>query len=218
MTKTEVRALIEEIGIIPSVRLYSSEDALWAAEALAAGGIPIVEVPMTVPGAVEVIHQLVRRNPKMIVGAGTLFDAALGHRCLDAGASFLTSTGFDPDIMTCALKRGMVVLPGALTPTEVMTAFKAGADFVKIFPCSQVGGPSYIKTLKGPFPEVPLIAAGGVNQQTVGDFILAGARAVGIGANLIQPEAVHRREPGWIRQLAQRYLNLVKQARQPKSQ
>jgi 2-dehydro-3-deoxyphosphogluconate aldolase / (4S)-4-hydroxy-2-oxoglutarate aldolase len=215
MIKTAVRALIEEIGIIPSVRLYSSEDALWAAEALAAGGIPIVEVPMTVPGGVEVIRQLVQRNPRMIVGAGTLFEVELGHRCLDAGASFLTSTGFDPEVVSCALQREMVVLPGALTPTEIMTAFKAGADFVKVFPCSHVGGPSYIRTLKAPFPEIPLIAAGGVNQQTIGDFILAGARAVGIGANLIQPEAVHRREPGWIRQLAQRYLNLVKQARQP---
>jgi len=213
MTRSEVRAKIEEIGIIPSVRLYSAEDALFAAEALASGGIPIVEVPMTIPGAVNVIRELVRRNPTLIVGAGTLFDVDLAHRCLDAGAVFLTSTGLDVEILNYGLKRGIVVLPGALTPTEVMTAFKAGSDFVKVFPCAPVGGASYIKALKAPFPDIPLIAAGGVNQQTVGDFILAGALAVGIGANLIPPEAVHRREPGWIHELSHRYLNLVKQAR-----
>lgn len=215
MTKTEVRALIEETGIVPSLRLYSGEDALFAAEALAAGGIPIVEVPMTVPGGVDVIRQLVQRNPGMIVGAGTLYDAELANRCLDVGASFLTSTGFDPEIVVCGLKREAVVFPGALTPTEIVTAFKAGADFVKIFPCAQVGGPSYVKALRAPFPDIPLIASGGVSQQTVGDFILAGARAVGIGSNLIQPEAVRRREPGWIRELAHRYLDLIKRARQP---
>jgi 2-dehydro-3-deoxyphosphogluconate aldolase/(4S)-4-hydroxy-2-oxoglutarate aldolase len=213
MTKSEVRARIEELGIIPSVRLYSPEDALFAAEAVAAGGIPIVEVPMTIPGGVKVIGELVRRNPGMIVGAGTLFEVEVAHRCLDAGATFLTSTGLDLEILNFGLKRSVVVLPGALTPTEVMAAFKAGADFVKVFPCSQVGGPSYIKALKAPFPQVPLIASGGVNQQTVADFILAGAAAVGIGADLIPREAVHKREPGWVRELAHRYLNLVKQAR-----
>jgi len=213
VTKSKVRARIEELGIIPSVRSYSAEDALFAAEAVASGGIPVVEVPMTIPGAVQVIEELVRSNPQMIVGAGTLFEVELAQRCADAGALFLTSTGLDLEIVEFGLKHGMVVLPGALTPTEVRTAFKAGADFVKIFPCSQVGGPSYIKALKAPFPQVPLIASGGVNQQTVAAFIHAGAVAVGIGENLIPREAVNRREPGWVHQLAHRYLNLVRQAR-----
>ena len=213
MTKTEVRARIEELGIIPSVRMYSAEDALFAAEAVAGGGIPIVEVPMTITGGVKVIQQLVRQNPDMIVGAGTLFDVELAHRCLDAGATFVTSTGLDLEIVKFGLKRNVVVIPGALTPTEIMAAFRAGSDFVKVFPCSQVGGASYIKALKAPFPDVPLIAAGGITQQNVADFILAGAVAVGIGANLIPPEAVHRREPGWVHGVANRYLSLIKQAR-----
>ena len=213
MTKPEVRAQIEAIGIIPSVRLYSAEDALFAADALAAGGIPIVEVPMTIPGAVEVIRELARRVPKLIVGAGTLTDLEMTQQCLDAGATFLTSTGLDLEILNYGLKCGITWLPGALTPSEVMTAFKAGADFVKIFPCAPVGGASYIKALHAPFPHIPLIASGGVNQQTVGDFILAGAVAVGIGANLIPPEAIHRREPRWIHELSVRYLKLVAHAR-----
>jgi 2-dehydro-3-deoxyphosphogluconate aldolase/(4S)-4-hydroxy-2-oxoglutarate aldolase len=149
----------------------------------------------------------------MVVGAGTVIDAEIAHQCLDAGAAFITSPGLDLSMVECGLKRGAVVFPGALTPTEVMTATKAGADFVKIFPCAQVGGPHYIKALKGPFPMVSLIAAGGVNQQTVGDFIHAGACAVGIGANLIAPEAIHGREQDWIRHLAQRFVKLVKNAR-----
>lgn len=213
MTKSEVRARIKEIGIIPSLRLYSAEDAMFAAEAVAGGGIPIVEVTMTVPDGTKVIQELTKRNPGMIVGAGTLFDAGMAQRCIDAGASFLTSTGLDLEILELGLKRDVVVFPGALTPSEVMTAWKAGSDFVKIFPCSQVGGASYIKALKGPFAQVPLIASGGVNQQTIAEFILAGAEAVGIGANLIQVEAIDRREPGWIKELAHRYLALLNQAR-----
>jgi 2-dehydro-3-deoxyphosphogluconate aldolase/(4S)-4-hydroxy-2-oxoglutarate aldolase len=213
MTKEEVLARIKEIGIIPAIRLSAAEDALFAAAAVASGGIPIVEVTMTVPGGVKVIQELTRQNPEMIVGAGTLFDVDIAHRCLDAGALFLTSPGFDREIVEFGLKRKVAVMPGALTPTEVMMAWKAGSDFVKIFPCSQVGGPSYIKALAAPFAQVPLIAAGGVNQHTVADFIEAGAAAVGIGANLIQPDAIHSREPDWIRQLARRFAKLVRDAR-----
>ena len=150
MNRTETRARIEEIGIIPAVRLSSAEDALFAAAAVSSGGVPIVEVTMTVPGAVRVIQELARQNAQMIVGAGTLSDVEMAHRCVDAGAAFLTSPGLDLEIVEYGLKRGVVVIPGALTPTEVTAGWKAGADFVKIFPCSQVGGPSYIKALKGP--------------------------------------------------------------------
>ena len=213
MKKHEVRARIEEIGIIPAARLSSAEDALFAAEAVSSGGIPIVEVTMTVPGAIEVINHLARNRPEVVVGAGTVLDIEAARGCLDAGAKFLTSTGLDLSVVEFALKHDVVVLPGALTPTEIMMAWKAGSDFVKIFPCSQFGGATYIKALKAPFPQVPLIAAGGVNQQTAADFILAGAVAIGIGADLIQPEAIERRERDWIRELARRFVHMVAHAR-----
>ncbi len=213
MTKDEVHKRIQEIGIIPAVRSSTAEDALFAAEAVSSAGIPIVEVTMTVPGALEVMSELTRQSPEMIVGAGTVFDVEAARRCLDAGATFLTTPGLDLEIVQFALKRGIVVIPGALTPSEVMSAWKAGSDFVKIFPCAQVGGAGYIRALKGPFPDVPLIASGGVNQQTVADFIRAGSSAVGIGRDLIQPRAIRDRERNWIRELAHRYVQMVKQAR-----
>jgi len=211
--KDEVRARIEEIGIIPAARLDSAEDALFAAEAVSSGGIPIVEVTMTVPGALNVISELTRSKPEITVGAGTVLDVETARRCLDAGANFLTSTGLDLEIVEFALKNEIVVIPGALTPSEIMMAWKAGSDFVKIFPCAQFGGSSYIKALKAPFPHVPLIASGGVNQQTAADFIRAGAVAVGIGTDLIEPEAIRQREHEWIRELAHRFLHLVAGAR-----
>ena len=213
MTKDQVRARIEEVGIIPAIRVSSPQDAMFAAETVCRSGIPIVEVTMTIPGAIEVITELAQNNPNVIAGAGTVFDLETARRCLDSGAQFLTSTGLDLDIGAFAVKHDIVVLPGALTPTEVMAAWKARPDFVKIFPCSQVGGPSYIRALKGPFPHIPFIAAGGVNQQTVADFILAGAVAVGIGGELIPHEAIHLRQEHWIGELARRFAAMVKDAR-----
>jgi 2-dehydro-3-deoxyphosphogluconate aldolase/(4S)-4-hydroxy-2-oxoglutarate aldolase len=213
LTKEQIRDRIKEIGIIPAVRLYSAEDALFAAEAVCGAGIPIVEVTMTVPGAVKVIYELSRQNTEIIVGAGTVLDVETAHRCLDAGASFITSTGFDPTIVNFVSKRSVVVFPGACTPTEVLTAWQAGSDFVKIFPCSAMGFAGYIRALKGPFPQIPMIASGGVNQQTASDFILAGADALGIGRDLIHQDAIKRREKGWIQELARRYVRMVSQAR-----
>ncbi len=214
MTKEDVRARIAEIGIIPAVRLYSARDALFAAETIRESGIPIVEVTMTVPGAIAVISELAKRySDTLIVGAGTLFDVVTAQQCLDAGATFLTTPGPELEIVEFAAKRGTVVFPGALTPGEVTAMWKAGADFVKIFPCAQVGGPSYIQALKAPFQQVPLIASGGVNQENAIDFIRAGALALGIGRHLIHPDAIKNREDGWIRELSHRYLSLVKQAR-----
>ena len=213
MTKEEVRARIGEIGIIPGIRVHSAEDALFAAEAVCAGGIPIVEVTMTIPGAVKVIHELTRQNAEIFVGAGTVQDVETAHRCLDAGASFITSTGLDLEIVDFVRKRNVLVFPGACTPTEALTAWRAGSDFVKIFPCSAMGGPGYIRALKAPFPQIPMIAAGGVNQQTVFEFIREGAAAVGIGSDLIHRDAIKRRERGWILELARRYKVLVDQAR-----
>lgn len=217
MEKQKVRTSIEEIGIIPALRLSSAEDARFAAEVVAAAGIPIVEITMTVPGAIDVISDLARHSPNLIVGAGTVFDVDTARRCLDAGASFLTSTGLDLEMVAFAVKEDVVVLPGALTPTEVMMAWKAGPDFVKIFPCSQVGGATYIRALKKPFPDVPMIAAGGVNQQTASDFILAGAIAIGVGKDLIPLEAIERRQSHRIHELAHRFLAMVKAARSQKA-
>jgi 2-dehydro-3-deoxyphosphogluconate aldolase / (4S)-4-hydroxy-2-oxoglutarate aldolase len=213
MKKEEVQARIEEIGIVPAVRLYSAEDARFATEAVSHGGIPIVEITMTVPGAIEVISELAKHSPELIVGAGTLFDTETARRCLDAGATFLTSPGLDLGIVEFAHKHNVVVLAGALTPTEVTMAWKAGSDFVKVFPCAQVGGDTYIKALKRPFPQVGLIAAGGVNQKTAANFILAGASAIGVGGELIPKEAIELRQADRIHELARRFVGFVKSAR-----
>lgn len=218
MNKVQVRARIEEIGIIPAIRVSSVEDALFAAEVITSSGIPIVELTMTVPGALDAIKYLAEKNPDMVVGAGTVLDIETAKSCADSGAKFLTSTGFDAGIVEFAVKNEIAVLPGALTPTEVITAWKAGSDFVKVFPCAQVGGPGYIKALKAPLPQVPLIAAGGVNQQTAADFILAGAVALGIGGDLIPKKAIQTRQPDRIHELARRYLSMVKEAREARAQ
>jgi 2-dehydro-3-deoxyphosphogluconate aldolase/(4S)-4-hydroxy-2-oxoglutarate aldolase len=208
-----VRNRIEEVGIIPAVRAASAEDAVFAAQALLNGGINVVEMTMTIPGAFDVVTQLRKSDPHLIVGAGTVLDLETARRSIDAGASFLTSPTLDLEILDFGLTRSTLVIPGALTPTEVSTAAKAGADMVKIFPCSQVGGPSYIRALKAPFPQVHLIPAGGVNQQTASDFIRAGSVALGIGAHLIPPDAVQRRKADWINELCGRFLGIVKEAR-----
>jgi 2-dehydro-3-deoxyphosphogluconate aldolase/(4S)-4-hydroxy-2-oxoglutarate aldolase len=213
VNKNQVRSRIEEIGIIPSVRVSSADDAMFAAEAVYRGGIPIVEVTLTVPGAIEVISHLVQNAPEMIVGAGSVLDVESAQLCLQAGAKFLTSDGFDLDVVKFALKENIVVFPGALTPTDVIAARKAGSDFVKIVPCAPVGGDTYIKALKAMFPNVAMIAAGGVNQKTAYGFILAGAIALGIGKELISREAIHLRQEQRIRTLADRFLNYVKDAR-----
>jgi 2-dehydro-3-deoxyphosphogluconate aldolase/(4S)-4-hydroxy-2-oxoglutarate aldolase len=218
VTKDEVKAHIRAIGILPAIRVSSPEDAKFAAEEVCQGGIPIVEITMTVPEALQVVTELARDRPELVVGAGTVLDLDTAHRCLDAGARFLTSTGLDVEIVELALKESVVVIPGALTPTEVITAWKAGADFVKVFPCSQVGGPSYIRALKSPLPHVPLIASGGVNQQTAGDFILAGAVALGVGAELIPHDAILERNAAWIAELARRFIAIVKRARLKKTE
>jgi 2-dehydro-3-deoxyphosphogluconate aldolase / (4S)-4-hydroxy-2-oxoglutarate aldolase len=213
MNKEEVRAKIQDIGIVPAVRTSSAEEARFAAEAVAKAGIPIVEITMTVPGAIDVISDLLRNAPDVIVGAGTILDLETARLCLKAGAKFLTSPALDLEIVKFAVRENVLMMAGALTPTEVVAAWKAGSDFVKVFPCAQVGGESYIRALRGPFPQVSLIAAGGVNQQTASGFILAGAAALGIGGELIPRAAIEQRQPERIRELARRFLNLVKTAR-----
>lgn len=188
MTKRQVRDKIIEIGIVPVVRAASGRQAMQAAEAVCAGGIPIVEITMTVPGAIDVIAQLAKTmGNDVLIGAGTVLDAEAAERCLDAGADFLVSPGFDLATVQLARQRDKLMMAGALTPTEVIAAWKAGSDFVKIFPCGTVGGAKYIKALKAPLPQVPMVPTGGVNLDTAADFVRAGADALGIGRNWYPP-------------------------------
>ena len=165
------------------------------------------------PGAIDVIAQLARNDAEFIVGAGTVLDAETARRCLDAGARFLTSPGLVPEVVEFALKNDVVIIPGSLTPSEVIAAWKAGVDFVKIFPCAPVGGDQYIRALKVPLPQVPLIASGGVNQLTAANFIFAGATALGIGSELLPREALQKRQENWIHELARRFTAIVRDAR-----
>lgn len=213
MTKTEVCDLIRQIGIIPAVRVSSAEEAHFAADAVTSGGIPIVEITMTVPEAVELISHLCGHRRKIIAGAGTVLNVEMAQRCVTAGACFLTSPGFNPKVVEFAAKSGIAVVPGVLTPTEVIEAWDAGSDFVKVFPCAQVGGEKYIRALKTALPQIPLIAAGGITQQTAANFILAGATAIGVGTELIPADAIKLRDSARIRELAHRFLGFVKDAR-----
>jgi 2-dehydro-3-deoxyphosphogluconate aldolase/(4S)-4-hydroxy-2-oxoglutarate aldolase len=211
--RAEVRGLITDTGVIPAIRVSTPEDAWFAAEAVASGGIPIVEITMTVPGAVEVIAHLKRHAPGLVVGAGTVWDNTTAQRCLDAGADFLTSTGLDVPLVEFANKRNVVIIPGAMTPTEVMVAWKGNVDFVKIFPVAELGGPVYIRALKAPFPQIPLIASGGVNELNLADYFEAGATAVGIGGHLVPKKAIELKQARRIRELASRCKNIVVEAR-----
>ena len=213
MNRAEVRARIEEIGIVPAVRVSSEHVARFAAEAVARGGIPIVEIEMTVPGAIDVIGYLVKHMPDMIVGAGSVYDVETSRRCIGTGAQFLTTDGLDLSVVEFANKEEIAVWPAALTPTEIITAWKLGPDFVKVFPCAPVGGDSYIRIIKKALMHVPLIAAGGVNQQTAQRFILAGANALGVGGALIPEDALRLKQSDRIRELAQRFVRFVRDGR-----
>jgi 2-dehydro-3-deoxyphosphogluconate aldolase/(4S)-4-hydroxy-2-oxoglutarate aldolase len=211
--KKEDHARIEEVGIMPGVRVATAELALFAAETVYDAGIPVVEITMTVPNAVHVIAQLTQNYPQFIVGAGTVLDKETAARCVDAGARFITSPGLIPEVVEFALKSEVVAIPGALTPSEVIAAWKAGADFVKIFPCAQLGGDQYIRALKIPLPQIPLIASGGVNQLTAANFIFAGASSLGIGSELMPRQALAKRQEQWIHELARRFIETVRNAR-----
>ena len=186
-----------------------------AADAVCEGGIPIVEITMTVPGAVDVIRELTKSGSSdVLVGAGTVLNAEAARRCLDAGAQFLVSPGLNLEVVKLAGAERKLMMAGALTPTEVITAWEAGSDFVKVFPCGQVGGAKYIKALKGPLPQVPLVPTGGVNLNTAGEFIEAGAAALGVGGELVQAEALKAGQPEIIVENARKFLAAVNQARE----
>jgi len=215
MDKQRVRERIVEIGIVPVVRASSPREARMAADAVCEGGIPIVEITMTVPGAVDVIRELTKGGSSdVLVGAGTVLNAEAARRCLDAGAQFLVSPGLNLEVVKLAGAERKLMMAGALTPTEVITAWEAGSDFVKVFPCGQMGGAKYIKALKGPLPQVPLVPTGGVNLNTAGEFIEAGAAALGVGGELVQAEALKAGKPEIIVENARKFLAAVNQARE----
>ncbi len=213
MQSKEVRKRIGDIGIIPCARVKVPDHARFAAETLYEAGIPVLEVPLTVPHACEVIHEVAERHPDLIVGAGTVLAEEDARRCVDAGARFITSPGLVVEVVAAARRADVVVFPGALTPSEVVAAWKAGADFVKIFPAATAGGPPYVRALKVPLPQVPIIVTGGVNQLTAFDYILAGALAIGVGSELLPKEALAQHQKDRIHELARRFLIMVKEAR-----
>lgn len=214
MNKQLVRQRILEIGIIPVVRASSAREAHLAAEAVRKGGIPIVEITMTVPGAVDVIRELAKSaGNDVLIGAGTVLNPADAQRCLDAGAQFLVSPGFNEPTVALAVRENILMMAGALTPTEIMAAWSAGSDFVKVFPCGQVGGAKYIKALKAPLPQVPLVPTGGVNLSTAAEFIEAGSAALGIGGELCQAEALKCGNTELIAENARKFLEIVSTTR-----
>lgn len=215
MDKKSVRDRIIEIGVVPVVRASSQREALIAAEAVAEGGIPVVEVTMTVPGAVEVIRELAKSNSSnVLIGAGTVLDAEAARRCRDAGAQFLVSPALNVETIEFAVKEGILIMAGALTPTEIVKAWKAGSDFVKVFPCGQVGGAKYIKALKGPLPQIPLVPTGGVNLNTAAEFLEAGAEALGVGSELVQSAALKSGKIEIIVEIARKFMTIVKSTRE----
>jgi 2-dehydro-3-deoxyphosphogluconate aldolase/(4S)-4-hydroxy-2-oxoglutarate aldolase len=214
MDKATLRKKVEEVGIVPVIRTSSADDARFAVEEIASGGIPVVEVTMTVPGAIDVIRDLAKSVPEVILGGGTVVDAECARQCMDAGAQFISNPALDlPTVQFVAKAAEVIMLSGALTPSEVLAAWKAGADFVKIFPCSLVGADNYIRMLKRPFPDIPMIAGGGVNQQNAAHYLLAGAEALSIGKELIPRESMLLHKPDRIRELTKRFASIVRTTR-----
>ena len=218
MTREEARQRIASVGIVPVIRASTAKKAFMAVDALRNGGIPIVEVTLTVPGAEEVIASLRKESSgNLLVGAGTVTDLESARRCLDAGAQFIVSPGLDIETAVFVTSQKVLMIAGALTPTEILAARKAGADVVKIFPCSAVGGASYIKSLRGPFPRIPFIPTGGVNLKTAADFIRAGSEALGIGGELVPASALEAGRPEEITALARQFVEIVGEARAVKA-
>ena len=216
MTIDEVIRRIGEIGIVPVVRAATVEDATWAVEAICAGGIPIVEITMTVPNAVAVIRHVVRQyGTVVLIGAGTVTTSEQAAACMAAGAEFIVSPGLSVPVLSAAQAGGKLAIPGALTPTELMGAQANGARLVKIFPCGNVGGAKYIESLKAPFPDAALIPTGGVHAANAGEFIAAGAYALGVGAELVNAAALHDRDLAKITQAARELVQAVISARVP---
>ena len=214
MKQREILAQITGIGIVPVVRTSSAETAILAIEAIYRGGVRAAEITMTVPGAVRALEKIADQfGDKIVLGAGTVLDPETARICMLAGAEFFVTPNLKLATIEVVKRYGKVVCPGALTPTEVLTAWEAGADVVKIFPCGNVGGPKYIKALKGPFPQIEMIPTGGVSLTTAGDFLKAGACAVAVGGELIDSKTIKEGNYAIFTERARRFLDAVKTAR-----
>lgn len=214
MDKTQVLQTIREIGIIPVVRAQSAEEAMKAIDAIREGGVSLLEITMTVPGAVGVIEEVSQRyGAEVLVGAGTVLDGETARACILAGAQFVVSPALNLETIAVCRRYGVAVMPGALTPTEVVQAWSAGADFVKVFPAGAMGGASYIKSLKAPLPQIELVPTGGVSLKAAADFIKAGASALGVGADLVDVKAIREGQAHVITERAREFVRIVKEAR-----
>src|SRR6266568_2470825 len=214
MTAKEILAFITDVGIVPVVRTASAEHAIQAVEAIYQGGVRAAEITMTVPGAIRALEKVADRlGDKMMLGAGTVLDPETARACMLAGAQFFVTPALRVSTIEMAKRYSKVIFPGALTPTEVLTAWEAGADAVKIFPCGNVGGPKYIKALKGPFPHIAMIPTGGVNLETAGDFLKAGACAIAVGSEMVDAKTIREGRFDLIEERARQYLACVAKAR-----
>jgi 2-dehydro-3-deoxyphosphogluconate aldolase / (4S)-4-hydroxy-2-oxoglutarate aldolase len=212
--KAAVIQTIRDIGIIPVVRAQSADEAMKAIDAIREGGISILEITMTVPGAVGVIEEVSKRyGNEAVVGAGTVLDGETARACILAGARFVVSPSLNLETIEVCRRYGIAIMPGALTPTEVVQAWSAGADFVKVFPAGAVGGASYIKSLKAPLPQIELVPTGGVSLKTAADFIKAGASALGVGADLVDVKAIREGQSQVITERARAFVQIVREAR-----
>ena len=217
MQKSEVLNALREIGLVPVLRAESEEQALTLASAIAAGGVPVLEVTMTVPGAIRVMRRLAEERPDILIGAGTVLDPETARMCILEGAQFVVSPALNVKTIEMCHRYGIAVLPGALTPTEIVTAWEAGADVVKIFPASALGGAKYLKSVKAPLPQVEMIPTGGVSLATAAEFLEAGAFALGVGADLVNLKAIAEGHPETITESARKYLAIVRQFRQSRT-
>jgi 2-dehydro-3-deoxyphosphogluconate aldolase/(4S)-4-hydroxy-2-oxoglutarate aldolase len=216
MDKKAVLERITTTGLVPVIRARSADEAAEAVAAIQKGGLSVLEITMTVPDAVALIRDVAQRAPDALVGAGTVLDAKTARDCIDAGARFVVSPALDVETIRTCNEAGIAVLPGALTPTEVVTAWRAGADLVKVFPAGSVGGPSYIKSLKAPLPQIGLVPTGGVSLQTAKAFLEAGAAALGVGADLVDLAALRAGNGALITERAKAFLAIVREARAAK--
>lgn len=216
MNRSEVVQRIRDIGIVPVVRTTSAAEALQAVEALRAGGLTVLEITLTVPGALQVIEQLARAaGSDAVVGAGSVLDVEAARACQAAGARFIVSPVFNPAMVAFCRQQDLAVMPGALTPTEIAAAADGGADLVKVFPVAALGGPGYIRALKAPMPHLELVPTGGVTLENAAEFIRAGAAAVGVGSELVDCSALRRGQPEKIVEAARALAAAVRAARQP---
>jgi 2-dehydro-3-deoxyphosphogluconate aldolase / (4S)-4-hydroxy-2-oxoglutarate aldolase len=214
MNKTEVIKQIKDTGLIPVVRATSADEAMRAIDAIREGGVSVLEVTMTVPGAVGVIERLTKKyGSDVLVGAGTVLDAETARACMLSGAQFVVSPALNLETIECCRRYGVAVMPGALTPTEVLQAWTAGADFVKVFPAGALGGASYLRALKAPLPHIELVPTGGVSLRTAADFIKAGASALGVGADLVDLKAIRDGQASVITERARQFVQIVREAR-----